>query len=167
MTQALTHAELELHPEGWERAIEGFEVVRDPSVLLDRLGHRVRYATKSVRQGTQTRGLTFRLGGVLVSVDSEFRYIVLKNTRSKQSWCVQLRETKESLPIVHVWDTEEVKTYKRAIKRGSYDDFIAWVEPKKESRNDRDRAVASDLLRAIDDGSLRMTRRPEETKKQT
>jgi hypothetical protein len=156
----LTHAELELHPEGWERAIQGFEVVRDPSVLLERLGCRVRYASKSVRQGTMTRGLTFRLGGVLVSVDPELRYFVLKNTRNKQTWCVQLRETQESFPIIHVWDTEEVKAYKRAVHRGSYDDFIAWVEPKKESLNHRERAMASNLLRAIDDGTLRMTRRP-------
>jgi len=156
----LTHAELELHPEGWERAIEGFEVIRDPSVLLDRLGHRIRYATKSVRQGIQTRGLTFRLGGVLVSVDPELKYFVLKNTRNKQTWCVQLRETQESFPIIHVWDTQDVKTYKRAVSRGSYDDFIAWIEPKKETRIHRDRAVASDLLRAMNDGSLQMTRRP-------
>jgi hypothetical protein len=86
----------------------------------------------------------FRVGGLLMKVDPELRFITLVNTGIKSSWSVQLK-TNEN--IIFVPELVKVK--------------VETSEVESEDKNKKDYIIKEKLYRMYLEGKLQKTKQPE------
>lgn len=88
----------------------------------------------------------FRVGGLLMKVDPELRFITLVNTGIKKSWSVQLK-TNEN--IIFVPELVKVKV------------DTSEVEPVLETQNKKDYIIKEKLYKMYLEGKLQKNKQPE------
>jgi hypothetical protein len=72
-----------------ELLLEEYEEVNDPTEL--KVGVHVRYYTLVQNKRSKTYEKVFRMGGNIIKIDPEYRYVVISN--GKISWSVQVADT--------------------------------------------------------------------------
>ena len=78
-----------LTPEDIELLLEEYEEVNDPTEL--KVGTHVRYYTLVQNKKTKIYEKAFRMGGNIINIDPEYKYVVISN--GKISWSVQVANT--------------------------------------------------------------------------
>lgn len=145
-------------PESWKAATDEYAFVDTFEQLKESVGGHVRYAFKRFENGIEAGGIVFRLGGIVLKVDPEARFVMLKNPNMNAIWSVQLVEHKDGTPVVQVWDSDDVTRYKKEIKRGTYDEMVLWAKPKV--RKDTEQEAMRAILRQLREGNIKITKRP-------
>ena len=78
-----------LTQEDIELLLEEYEEVNDPTEL--KVGTHVRYYTMVLNKKTKIYEKVFRMGGNIINIDPEYKYVVISNGRL--SWSVQIANT--------------------------------------------------------------------------
>jgi hypothetical protein len=152
----MNHDILRDHPEKWKEAIQGYAAADSFRDLANNIGGHARYLIRETKNNTQG-GLDMRLGGILVYADPRERYVVLKNPGSNTSWSVQMQQQKDGKPILNLWDSEDVRRYKKAISKGTFAEIVFWVKPKGDLGPQQ--AAMRDLVGKLKSGEYKIVKK--------
>lgn len=118
-----------LDDESFMEYCDGYEEIQPVDLYRVSLGGRIRYITYELDAAGEVVNTKYRLGGILIKVDVDLRYITLKNPRidprtpakkgefNKRSWSVQLKtpDTRVRLFYLAPASNEEVVAFRNLL----------------------------------------------------
>lgn len=135
-----------LTEEKFQEYLDGYERIEALDLYKVSLGGRMRYVTETLDGAGKVINRQYRLGGILIKVDRDLRFVTLKNTRidprggggqaNRPTWSVQLRtpNTKMRLYYMAPPSSEEVIAFRKVLQ--DIDDGTLELRVKKSKSKD-------------------------------